>query len=56
MNPETIAQIILKALELAIIIAQSIPPEEHAKFWERHNKNMELLERIFTLGKKTENG
>lgn len=47
MNPETIAQIVLRSLELAIIIAKNIPPEQHARFWEEQEKVRQFWQKVF---------
>jgi hypothetical protein len=47
LNPETVLQIIRLSLELAIRILDDMPAEQRVKFWERHERNMDFLEKLF---------
>jgi hypothetical protein len=48
MNPETIAQIILKGMEIYLLIANDIPKERRVESWERFFK---FLDDVQALGK-----
>lgn len=47
LTPALILEVINNAILLATKIVESIPKEQHAVFWERHNKRVEFLEKLF---------
>ncbi len=48
MSPETIAQLLLKGMELTLAIREDIPKAEREKFWVRHFERMEFIESLWT--------
>ncbi len=47
MTPALVLEIIKLAMELALTVVKNIPPEQQAKFWERHEKRIEFWEDVF---------